>query len=164
MDSTKRSKEKAHEKVKLKPYGMSSKKGLVMPNEGGVPVEEVKRQQGVQIKREYIIPYTSQEGEVIRLKFDDLGLLVTQDRSQHCCRSWSAGCSCCGQVATCQAECTNKWWLFSQGYYPIRSASTVVGYLGVSVDGGMPICSYEISFMDMDVHQWSSDAWWSATL
>eukprot|EP01018_Ginkgo_biloba_P031356 Gb_07947 [translate_table: standard] len=56
MDSTARSKEKACEKIKLEPYGMSLKKVLVMPNEGGVPVEEVKRQQGVQIKREYMIP------------------------------------------------------------------------------------------------------------
>eukprot|EP01018_Ginkgo_biloba_P009442 Gb_29089 [translate_table: standard] len=63
MDSTARSKEKAHEKVKLKPYGMSLKKVLIVLNEG-VPMEEVKRQQEIQIKREYMIPYTSQEGEV----------------------------------------------------------------------------------------------------
>eukprot|EP01018_Ginkgo_biloba_P037728 Gb_27349 [translate_table: standard] len=29
------------------------------------PLEEFKRQQGVQIKRDYMIPYTSQEGEVV---------------------------------------------------------------------------------------------------
>eukprot|EP01018_Ginkgo_biloba_P014460 Gb_31818 [translate_table: standard] len=42
MDSTMRSKEKAHEKVKLELYGMSLKKVLIVPSEGGVPVEEVK--------------------------------------------------------------------------------------------------------------------------
>eukprot|EP01018_Ginkgo_biloba_P000978 Gb_39253 [translate_table: standard] len=51
MDSTERSKEKAHENVKLEPYGMSLKKVFVVPNERGVPVEEVKHQQGIQIKR-----------------------------------------------------------------------------------------------------------------
>eukprot|EP01018_Ginkgo_biloba_P009900 Gb_09367 [translate_table: standard] len=66
MDSTARSKEKAHGKVKLEPYSMSLKKVLIVPNEGGVPMEDVKHQQGVQIKREYIIPYTSQKGEVAK--------------------------------------------------------------------------------------------------
>eukprot|EP01018_Ginkgo_biloba_P020764 Gb_07279 [translate_table: standard] len=65
IDSTMRSEEKAHEQVKLKPYAISLKKVLVMPNEGGVPLEEVKHQQGVQIKREYMVPYTLQEGEGI---------------------------------------------------------------------------------------------------
>eukprot|EP01018_Ginkgo_biloba_P036161 Gb_27868 [translate_table: standard] len=64
MDFTARSKGKAHGKVKLEPYCMSLKKVLIMPNEGGVPMEDVKHQQEVQIKREYIIPYTSQKGEV----------------------------------------------------------------------------------------------------
>eukprot|EP01018_Ginkgo_biloba_P028336 Gb_14092 [translate_table: standard] len=66
IDSTMRREKKAHEKVKLKPYGISLKKVLIMPNEGGVPLEEVKSEQGVQINREYMVFYTSQEGEVAK--------------------------------------------------------------------------------------------------
>jgi len=61
-----RSEKNAHEKVKLKHYGISLKKVLIMPNEGGVPLEEVKHERGVEIKREYMVPYTSQEGEVAK--------------------------------------------------------------------------------------------------
>eukprot|EP01018_Ginkgo_biloba_P002345 Gb_35985 [translate_table: standard] len=49
MDSTARSKEKAHGKVKLEPYYVRLKKVLIMPNEGGVPMKDVKRQQGKRV-------------------------------------------------------------------------------------------------------------------
>eukprot|EP01018_Ginkgo_biloba_P006509 Gb_29185 [translate_table: standard] len=123
MDSTARSKEKAHENVKLEPYDMSLKKVLIMPNEGGVLVEEVKRQQG------------------IRLKCDDSGLLLTQERSQYYYRSWSAGSSC--------GSSSYRVRISTEGYYPTRLVITMAGYLGVSVNGSESICSYEINFMDM---------------
>eukprot|EP01018_Ginkgo_biloba_P012850 Gb_37854 [translate_table: standard] len=159
MDSTTRSKENAHEKVKLEPYGMSLKKVLIVPNEGGVPLMEVKHQQGVQIKREYMIPYTSQEVEVgayavagvttgqgghmhmqalyaqgDRVK-DDSGLPLTQERSQYCCRSWSAGCPGGGSSYR-----VSRWMVVSP-YVVMKSVSWI-----------------------WDMHQWSSDAWWPTAL
>eukprot|EP01018_Ginkgo_biloba_P022604 Gb_35105 [translate_table: standard] len=128
MHSTKKIKEKAHEKVKLKPYGMSLKKVLIVPNEGGVHVEEVKSQLGVQIKREYMIPYTSQRGVNIAAK---VGLQVV------CVVGKSTPVK--GDARRVVAILTGL----------LSSKSYVVGYLGVSVDGSEPICSCEINFMDM---------------
>eukprot|EP01018_Ginkgo_biloba_P027661 Gb_26116 [translate_table: standard] len=177
MDSTARSKEKAHEKVKLEPYGMSLKKVLVIRNEG-VPMEDVKRQQEVRIKREYMIPYTSQEdaswvdrGLSRRMRgyplTDSEGDLVLQ------------GAFAVVGVTTCQGGRMHMQALYSQGsrcYHGVvkrrqlgrvsiaievglqvvrvvailtRLASIVASYLGVSVDGSEPISSYEICFMGM---------------
>eukprot|EP01018_Ginkgo_biloba_P009214 Gb_36343 [translate_table: standard] len=173
MDSTARSREMAHEKVKLEPYGMSLKK---------VPVEEVKRQQGVQIKREYMIPYTSQELERIVQENESFLFMVLDSenvgypisvmvngrryhmswrmhahantiftRSSALLQSCQKGDNCCYIFMKTyeKAKCVVDQVKDDSGYYPIRLASTVAGYLGVSVDGSEPIFSYEISFMDM---------------
>eukprot|EP01018_Ginkgo_biloba_P035507 Gb_15116 [translate_table: standard] len=77
IDSIVRSEVKAHEKVKLKPYGISLNKVLLTPNEGGVPLEEVKRQVGSHIKREFylfnlVTPQRGRECDIFVMPTDGL--------------------------------------------------------------------------------------------
>eukprot|EP01018_Ginkgo_biloba_P020355 Gb_41510 [translate_table: standard] len=110
-----------------------------MPN-GGVPLEEVECQQGVRIKREYMVNGLHC-GSSLVWKTLKVGVGVATQ---------------IGLQVVCVVAKSPHVRVDARIVVAIhtRLTSTVAGYLGVSVDGSKSICNCEISFMDMGcVHQ-----------